>query len=517
MRRDFNSNLWVLNAIVLLLLFRLLVQLALYQAGFKSLTADEFARTIIAASWSKHPTIYWSGWWLPFHAYLHGTALLIKWELLWTPRVLTILIGLVSIVLMYLLASSLFKSKIVGLVSAFLLGVNPAHIWLSGTPLTEMPNVMLIFAAIWAFGLYLQTPKWLYLFTAAFALALANGFRFESWLISVLFTLIIFGQVFFKFIKEEKAEAREVLNLVVAACIPWVFPLFWLIGNYVQTQNPFFFTAEIQAYKLQWYGNDISYGKYLETFLRIDPYLTFLGLIGIAVCLLFNKKSKAVLWYTTVTIIPLALYIILQGGQVEPPGNYIRYFAQYSFLFYPSIGYLFVLSAQSIKPNILGLGLVLLLVLIAITQIRSTFEFSNDPAADGLAVGLAIREIRDINPEVADRPVIIELSYWQYLAVKVGANDIDHIMYDRVPDMSRKSQSLLLTDIELFQFCLKSYNVSYIIVKDPQLRTVVENQLKLQHEKEINSYAFYPIRSDLPYKVQAGQIINCPLSVGTGD
>jgi hypothetical protein len=379
-----------------------------------------------------------------------------------------------------------------------------------------MPNAMLIFAAIWAFGLYLQTPQWLYLFMAACALALANGFRFESWLISVLFTLVVFGQVSFKLIKKEKTEIGEVLNPVVAACIPWIFPLFWLIGNYVETQNPFFFSTAIQAYKLQWYGHDTSYGKYLETFLKIDPYLTFLGLIAIALCLLFNKKSKAIRWYATVTVIPLVIYIILQGGQVEPPGNYIRYFAQYSFLFYPSLGYLFVVGAQAIRPKILRLGLILLLVLVATTQIRSTFEFSNDPAADGLAVGLAIREMREQNPEVADRPVIVELAYWQYLAVKVGANDINQILYDRVPDELRKSQSLLLTDVGLFQTCLKSYNISYIIVKEPQLRAVIENELRLQPIKEVNGYTFYPVGTELPDITPMGPITTCPLSIGSG-
>jgi hypothetical protein len=504
-------------ALILLLLFRLFTQLALYRAGFISLTADEFGRTIVAAAWSKHPVMVWNGVWLPFHTYLFGTALLIKWELLWMPRLVTILIGCVSIVLMYFLASSLFESQAAGLISAFLLSVNPAHIWLSATPLTEMPNATLVLAATWSFGVYLKNSKRVWLFIAAGALALANGFRFESWLISALFTLIVLSKGFLWVIRR-KNQPGETLFLVIAACIPWVFPLGWMIGNYIETQNPFYFTEAIRAYKLQWYGQDVSYRKYVETFLRMDPYLAILGILGILVCLLLNKRSKAIQWYVAATAIPLAVYILLSGGQVEPPGNYIRYLAPFAFLFYPSLGYLLiVVSTKVTQCDRLKLGLVLFLGLAAITQIQAAFRFKNDPAADGLAVGLAIREMREGTPEISDRPVLIELSYWQYLAIHTGANDIDRIVYDRVLDPgSRASQSLLLTDEELFQSCLRLYNVSTIVVKDPRLRSVVESGLQLQPAQEVNGYAFYPIDTGALNDVPADQAPTCPLPFGSG-
>lgn len=394
---------------------------------------------------------------------------------------------------MYLIASSLFENRIVGLLSAFFLSVNPAHVWLSGVPLTEMPNAMFVLVAVWAFGSYLKSLKRGYLFTAVGALALANGFRFESWLVSVLFSLIVLGECILGFIKR-KIQVRNAITLVVAAFIPWIFPLGWLIGNYIETQNPFYYSEAIKAYKFHWYGHGISYSKYIETFLKIDPYLTILGMIGIAACLLLNKRTKSIQWYVAATTIPLAIDILLQGGQLEPPGNYIRYFALFTFLFYPSLGYLLVISTQAIHSKKLKLGLFFFLYLVAFTQINATFRFTNDPSAEGLAVGLAIRELRSQNPDISDRPVMIELTYWQYLEIKVGANDIEGVVYDRELDtVSRKSQSLLLTDERLFQSCLKSYDIIYIIVKERQLRDLIENILQLRLIKEVNGYAFYPV------------------------
>jgi hypothetical protein len=510
------SKTWDVLALGLLLSLRLVIQLALYKAGFISLTADEFGRTIAAAIWSQHPTFELHGIWLPFHTYFIGTALLIKWELLWLPRLITILMGLASIVLMYLLASSLFDSRKAGLVSAFLLSVNPAHIWLSGAPLTEIPNAMLVLAAIYAFSLYLKSSKRSFLYTAACILAVANGFRFESWLISLMFSLTLLGLGLLGII-QKKIHAREMLNLIVAAFIPWLFPLGWVVGNYLETQNPFYFSDVVRDYNLLWYGREISYTRYLETFLKIDPYLTFLGVAGVISSYLLNKRSQAVKWYVAVSVLPLVAYILLQGGQPQPPGNYIRYFAQFSFLFYPAFGYLWVQIDQALHSRALKLVPLLFLTIVAITQLRAAFRFTNDPAAEGLAVGLVIRELRAQNPEISGQPVVIELSYWQYLAIHVGANDIDRIVYDRAWDIaSRSSQPLLMTDESLFQSCLKLYDISYVVVKEPELRSVMESKLQLQPVNIVNGYAFYPVSAGSLADVPADPAVTCPLPFGSG-
>jgi hypothetical protein len=491
-----KSRSYSIFIVVLLLLVRLFIQIALYHDGFISLTADEFGRTIVAARWSVHPAFSGGGSWLPFYSYVIGSALHFVWELLWVPRLLTILTGVVSMIVMYLIASSLFESRLAGLLSAFLLCVNPVFNWLAGTPLTEMPNAMLIFVAVWTFCLFLKSRKLGYIFITACFLALANGLRYESWLFSVIYSLTLLGE-FAAGVVKRKFQVGKTVNLLIAAFIPWVVPFGWLIINYHETHNPFYFAQAVRTYNQQWYAHNISYYKYIETFFKIDPYLTVLGIIGILVCLLRNKKSQAIKWYVAATTLPLVVDILLQGGKSEPPGNYIRYLALFAFLFYPAIGYLLVVIMQAIRTRMIKFGLFLFLGIVAFTQLRETFRFNNDPSAAGLAVGLAIRELRAQNPEITGLPVIIELSYWQYLAIKVGANDLYRVVYDRELDLAtRKSQSLLLTDDQLFQSCLKSYNVSYIIVKDGQLRDVIERKLGLHFTKEVNGYAFYPISAN---------------------
>ncbi|NNJ09829.1 hypothetical protein EKD04_005775 [Chloroflexales bacterium ZM16-3] len=517
MRPALRDTKWLLPSIALLLLIRLGVQVALYRAGFISLTADEFGRTVVAANWSKHPALYWSGVWLPFHAYSFGAALLLKWELLWTPRLIAITVGCGSIMLIYMLASSTFASRAVGLVAAFLLAINPAHIWLSDVPLTELPTAALVFAGVWATGRYLKRPQPRDLILASGALALANGFRFESWIISALFSLTLLGQVLAELARRELRRGAA-LGIATAAAAPWIFPLAWVVGNYVQLGDPLYFMGAIRAYKLQWYGDETFYGKYVETFLKLDPYLTWLGVPAIITCLALRHRSRAVQWYVTITVIPLIAYMILHGGQLEPPGNYIRYLAGYMFLFYPALAYMLVRVAGALPLRQARWALlVAALGLATLTQVPTAFQFTNDPATDGLAVGQAIRALRTQDPDLADRPVIIELSYWQYLAIHVGANDMGQIVYDRTLDIeSRASQSLILTDEALFRSCLGRYRASYIIVKDPHLRAIIESNLRLLPTQTINGYSFYPVSNSLLEAPPVDHAVACPLSVGTG-
>ena len=355
------------------------------------------------------------------------------------------------------------------------------------------------------------------LFVAAFTLLIANGFRFEAWIASVLLTLTFGGRAVWIYVKR-KDQIREPLTLLVAAAFPWLTPAAWIVGNYLNNGDPFFFAKAVHNYNLHWYGSDASYDKYVGVFAKIDPYLTTLGLLAILVCLFLHKRSRSIQWYAAAILIPFAIYLLMQGGQPEPPANDMRYFAMYLFLFYPALGFMLVTSVNVIPRETLKWGiLVLLLAIVATTQIRAAFRFTNDPAADGLTVGLEIRELRAQNPDIAARPIMIEVSYWQYLAIHVGANDMNTLVYDRELDViTRKPQSLLLTDPARFQTCLKFYNISYVIVQDAQLRAIVEEQLHLRPTKEINRYAFYPVSADLLRAAPTDPAPACPLPFGSG-
>jgi hypothetical protein len=511
-----ESTLLIAGALGLLVCGRLFLQLMLYRSGFASVTADDFGRTVMAARWAQEPYVEWYGAWLPFHMYMVGAALRVKWDLLWVPRAFGILCGVVSVVLVYQLARMLFQSRRIGLLSAILLAVNPAHVWLSSTSLTDMPNTTLVLASMVTFALYLRRRARHYVYISAFILALANGFRFESWMMSTVFSSYLITQAILHLCRRD-TDIRELLTLTVPALIPWVFPIAWVAGNYLATGDPLFSLAAIRLVNVAWHGGGRSYGRYLETFLRIDPYATVLGGVGLVACLFQYRKSQAVPWFVAMAVIPVCMFAFLHGGQVEPPGNYLRYLPLFMFVTYPAVAFLIDLVITVLSKSQLARSLTLALVVCGMTatQTRTTLEFVNDPAAQGLEVGQRIRALRKENPNLSWRPMLIEVSYWDYVAIHVGANDISLLMYDRQLDIRQESPSLLLSDVGAVRKCLALYNISYIVVKSPELDETIQTDLGIPPSEEVNVYAFYHVPGSLTEGEGAHQK-SCPLVFGSG-
>jgi len=501
-----------LSEVILLVIARLGLQALLYHAGFQAFTADDFGRTVVAAIWAQKPFAQWCAVWLPFPMYMYGVALRFIWELVWVPRAIGIVFGIAAILLMYQLSEALFDEHRIGLVGAILLAINPVHIWLSSTPLTETVHIALVLAFLLCLVLYSKSKNHVFLYLGAFSLAIANGFRFDAWIVSGLFSLYIVGEGTVRVLRQDR-YTRQAPLLPVAAIIPWVFPIVWLTGCCIETGNPLFSPAWTLSYNKTWYGSARDFSAYLDTFLGIDPCLPILAPLSLVTCLIRYRSSRSVKWYVVMAVIPLAIFVCLMGGQIEPPANNTRYFALYAFILYPSVAYLLSSAVGRItRSQLVEIVLLTIVVLvIVVTQVHATFQFVNDPAADGLEVGKRIRALRAEHPELSQRPVLVELSYWQYLAVHVGANDISLLIYDRELDLEhRQTVSLFLSDLGAIRNCLALYNVSYIAVKSPEIKEVIERELGMLSSEEVNHFSFYRVPDMMRDDVGDGL---CPLAM----
>ncbi|MSP12513.1 MAG: phospholipid carrier-dependent glycosyltransferase [Chloroflexi bacterium] len=490
-----NSGGHLYVGIVLVILSKLILQILFYYSGFEALTADEFSRTALAASWAQHPTGRWSGVWLPFHIYLLGIALRFWWDLLWVPRIITLILGSISIILMYQFAKELFGKASIALVGAILLALNPVHFWLSGTALAEIPQVTLILAAMLTFVRYLKAENKRYVYASAALLAVATGFRYESWMISIVFSLILAGKAIFQF-RNGKIDLREVIVLLIAAGIPWIFPMIWIVGNYHKTGNPLYFLTLVKSYNLTWYGEGTSYGNYIKTLLKLDPFATIGALVGLAICLRRLPRSGPVRWYTCIALVPFLGFIYLQGGQPDTEANLDRYLALFLFLTYPAVAYLLWGLVTSLKmPGVApGWPLTLVLGVISVWQLHTAFRLPHNTDADGLQVGQRIQDLRREDPNVAQQPVLLERIYWQFLAINIGTNDVSTLLYDRPQELpAPTAKSVFLADKHPLVDCVSQYHFSFIVVKSPDLRQAVEDKLGLAPVGETAGYTFYKV------------------------
>jgi hypothetical protein len=498
-------------ALAILICARVLIQLALYASGFQSLTADDFGRVVIADIWLRSPHAIWQGPWLPFHTYLVGTALYMWHDLLVVPRIIAFVFGSASLFIMYKLTYALFADSRIALISVALLAVNPAHTWLSSVPLTEVMQTTFILGFLWANVEFILSKQLYYFYLSVALLSLDNTVRFEGWIFSVFLTIQMF---FFSW-----KQSIRLHNLTIGLIALWIFPLAWIAGNYLKTGDPFYFMTANRAFDTKWYGNYTSYANYLSTFFKTDPFTTVLCIPITIACLIYFKQNRAVYWAIAYVFGPLIAFAWLQRGQIQPPGNYIRYLALFLFVMYPLIAWFISRLFDHILTNrIARLAAVTLVVsLIGAWQIRSAFQFVNDPAAEGLRIGQHIRALRLQNPALASKPTLIELNYWQYLAIHVGANDLSSLVYDRALDFNKlnDSSSGIQASPLLLPTCIQFYHMGYVVVRSAELRQLVQSYLRAGPTAEYDGYAIYRV-DDTISNTQDDSNRTCPLKIGTG-
>jgi hypothetical protein len=489
-----------------LIVARLAEQLLLYRAGFIALTADEFGRTFTAAKWAEHPYAILSGGWLPLHFYLIGLGLKLYWNLTLVPRLITISLGLVSIALEYLLGWLLTDSRPVALVGAFLLAISPAHVWLSSTPLSEIPFFICWLAALCGVTVFLRSGRVAALYGAALAMTFANGIRYEGWWISAILIFMLAIITGWRFARGITSQ-RRALAILGAWALVGLFPFIWLAGNFAELGDALAFARVAREYLARWYPSTKDYGAYGLALIRIDPF----ALVGIplgALALALRQRNTALWCYLALTFGPLVTYLILQNGQIEPEANHLRYLALYVFALYPLMAYgLAALGARLWRGRIVRAAVGCLVVgVIVAYHLRATFAFQNDPAADGFVVGKQIAALRRSSgkPQIA----IVELIYWQYLAVHAGADDVDTIWYDRPIDLaSRSSRSYLLDQSARLQECFREQGVGYIAARSPEIKRAIERNFAIEATIQAGNYIVYSITVS---RTQDANLGNCP-------
>lgn len=486
-----KTSIAILTGIVLL---RIVIHFLLYQKGFISLTADKWGRIFNAGAWAESPDVRWSGTWLPFHRYLLGLALMIKHELVWTPRIFTIIFGLLSLVSIYWFTVQLFDNRMVGLVATFLVSLNPVHGWLSSTALTEMPSSAMIMVGILGTLIYLRKRKLPVLLLSAFALLISNGLRYESWIFSLIFSLTIIITELIG-IRKGQQSPKRIIPAFLIALIPWLLPITWMAGNYIERHDALFFLNDMRSYKARYYGTVLDYSVYPKVLFSLDPIIAVTGLLAAGYTAVQWPK-KTTFWYLCTTLVPFALYVFLSGGQTEPKANYIRYLGPFLFLFYPLFSYMMikVISSFNLKSQSM---LLIIIAIICITYggylLDITFKFQNSPSAQGFTVGQKINEIRTKNPLLKGY-ALVERRYWDFTAVQIGVADYRSVFFDSLVDrVSRKSVSYLTTDWQMVESCIKDKNISLLVFKDEKLQDLIVERIGAQQIAVAGEYKLYTI------------------------
>ncbi|MCA9973547.1 MAG: hypothetical protein KC425_25205, partial [Anaerolineales bacterium] len=318
-----------------LLLLKTVSQVLLYRHGLLSLSADEYARGIVAATWAANPRIDLladlQAVWLPLEKYLNGLALIVWPDVILAPRLTVFLASCVTLVMFFLLTRRLFADFAIAALSTLLVALLPWFAWLSGTPMLEMYFFACFFAGLFFLVVWLQEERraaWLW---AGACFLLASGFHVQSWPLINLVNLLTLPFLW-RFARQR--AWRRALRLLGFYLLGNALILGFTLLEFALTGELFAFLSSHTAYSLWYYGGyDVPP---LEKFLYYPRQIVdnaHAGYwLGLPIALLFlwrdpNRGWKLLpLALTAVSLLLFSSMNVLSGPPSAAPARYSLFY-----------------------------------------------------------------------------------------------------------------------------------------------------------------------------------------------
>lgn len=311
------------------------VQAIVLSLGFVSVSIDEYTRVLLSASWARSPSFMFGGVWLPGHFYLLGLALKAHYDLFLTPRIFTMVFSLAALGTLYLLARKLF-SRWVAVLSVLTVGLLPAYVYVSLTPLVDVVYLTFIIGFLYLLLLWSDSRLSTHLIMAALMLGLAASLRYEAWFSIALFGICL-GSVWLKELWTIHSLHIAWLTAIGLACLP---PCVWLVGTCLATGDPLYFlTTLYQTSAVGKVGpltDIIPHLAYVELLLQNQALVCLLAVAGIALSHWF--LSRKIWLHLVFGLAPLVVCTFFRKGTIGTAYR-PRYVLQYFVVLAPFCAY----------------------------------------------------------------------------------------------------------------------------------------------------------------------------------
>jgi hypothetical protein len=221
---------------LLVALGRTLTSLAWFWSGFRAISDDDYSRVVIAARFAHQPSLDPSGTsWLPLPFWLYGLPMTVFGDSLGTARVVAVLLGAASAVLVWASARLLGLGERAALGGALLAVVLRYGSWLSAATVPEAPTAALILLGV---ACLVRSEVRLRLWGGA-ALGAACLCRYEAWAPALVFALLTSFEA-------ARSRRRELWPAAALALLPIGL---WLLHGVVRHGDAWFFVARVNAYR----------------------------------------------------------------------------------------------------------------------------------------------------------------------------------------------------------------------------------------------------------------------------
>jgi len=431
--------------------------------SFFAVSGDDFQRTFYA--WQV--TQGWlvpSDLWPPLQFWIEALAMLVYPHTLVVPMLVNLAASTGALAALLLLGRALGIGRAAALLQLVLIATLPWFVWLSLSALAEP----LFFCGIVL--AYLGVARWRaagrerWLWLAAIGLLAAGMLRFDGWGHSLVFSLGV-GWLCWR------APRPRPWRWLAAAALPWLCPLIWLAYQYVGYGNLFHFSKVTQNYYLVTFGRLPLAQRLLwqpSDLWAVAGMTLPLALIG----LWLIRQRPGVVLLTLMWLASFALLIQSTWSHTITQNNPQRLVVIHALLLTPGVA----LALQALfRRGILGAALALALSLALIApRISAIPSYPNGLANDSMLVGRHLTSLREQATLQPGDKVMIEVLFWDYVILRILADDPGAVVYDRPPILvlkpggehtldDQKNPSLLALPPEQLRAELKRRGVRVVV------------------------------------------------------
>jgi hypothetical protein len=286
-------------------LARVAVSLSCLWSGFRAVSDDDYARVVIAARFAQHPSADPSGTsWLPLPFWLYGVPMALFGDSLFVARVVAVVLGAGSAVVVWLVAKLLGlpeRAQLWGALAAVLL---PYGAWLSAATVPEAPTAALLLLG----SVSLVRPEPRLRVWGGLALGAACFSRYEAWVPALLFGALTVGD----------AVRKRERGLWLAAGLATLPIGLWLLHGVVRHGDALFFVARVRQYQAALGGTGHGWGTALWqtpfALLRFEPELVVVAAVALGLSLRDGSPFGPSAWRPLAMLGSLLAFLIVANA-----------------------------------------------------------------------------------------------------------------------------------------------------------------------------------------------------------
>jgi len=290
--------------VILLSASLLLVKLILLPYA-QNTDADAVCRIFNSIEWMRHPTWIMTSVWGPFHYYLIGVGLMVWNNQICSPVLINLILSSITLFPFYFFTRREFNEKGAFIATVFF-AISPILFRNSFLALSETPYLFFVAMTMNFLSKAIKEERNHYFTLAGLFITIAAGFRYEAWLLALLFSAPILFSNRWK-------------NIFLFESVALLFPIIWMIQNYVAKNNA--------LYSFAWTANSAINNESmgLESYLRriwffpfswmiaLGPPVAFITIKEIVSCYK-RKQFSRISWTIPLLIILLFFFVNAYKG-----------------------------------------------------------------------------------------------------------------------------------------------------------------------------------------------------------